>query len=164
MNWSNLLKAQAELDARIIGEKKLEGQDLFTNKVEALLCEIQETANETRCFKHWSNKGPEMEKALEEAADTLHFILSLGNDLEVDPKEIAKQPARLYEDLTSQFIALSYVSSCIAMFNDKKRYYAETVSLFKGLVALLGFDEAQLELAYYLKNKTNHERQASGTY
>ena len=162
MNYEQLFEAQRKLDAHIVGEKKLEGQDLFANKVEALLCEIQETANETRCFKHWSNKGPEMEKALEETADSLHFVLSLGNDLNITHEAVVKQPARLYEDLTSQFIALSYVVTCIAMYNDKQRYYMETISLFKGLVTLLGFTDEQLELAYHMKNKTNHERQATG--
>jgi len=152
---------QAELDSKIVEGKGLEGQDLFTNKVEALLCEIQETANETRCFKHWSNKGPDMANALEETADSFHFVLSLGNDLDIDPEEVANQKARAYEDLTSQFIALSYVATCMAMYNDKKRYYLEVVSHFKGLVGLLGFTEEQLEQAYYDKNKVNHERQAS---
>ncbi|RHW38720.1 dUTPase [Lysinibacillus yapensis] len=161
MNYQKLFKAQAALDAHIIGEKNLEGQDLFTNKVEALLCEIQETANETRCFKHWSNKGPEMDKALEETADSFHFVLSLGNDLGIDPEQVAKQPARVYKDLTEQFIALSYAAVCIAMFNERQLYYFETISLFKGLVNLLGFTEEQLEEAYYDKNKVNHERQAT---
>lgn len=162
MNYAKLFKMQSELDSKIVEGKGLEGQDLFTNKVEALLCEIQETANETRCFKHWSNKGPEMEKALEEAADSLHFVLSLGNDLKIDPEEVVNKKLLAYEDLTSQFIALSYVVSCIAMYNDKKRYYLETISLFKGLVALLGFTEEQLEEAYYKKNEVNHVRQATG--
>lgn len=162
MNYDRLFEAQRVLDEHIIGEKNLEGQDLFTNKVEALLCEIQETANETRCFKHWSNKGPSMDNALEETADSFHFVLSLGNDLNIDAEKVAKQPARLYNDLTSQFIALSYVVSCIAMYNDKQRYYMETISLFKGLITLLGFTEEQLEEAYYKKNEVNHERQATG--
>lgn len=50
----------------------------------------------------------------------------------------------------------------MAMFNEKAKYYFETISLFKGLVHLLNFTEDQLEQAYYDKNKTNHERQATG--
>ena len=161
MNYQKLFEAQRKLDEHIITEKKLEGLDLFHNKVEALLCEIQECANETRCFKHWSNKEPDIENALEETADSYHFILSLGNDLNVKPEDVAKQPARVYEDLTSQFIALSYAVSCMAMFNEKAKYYFETISLFKGLVHLLNFTEGQLEQAYYDKNKENHERQES---
>lgn len=162
MNYIKLFQMQAELDSKIVEGKQLEGVDLFNNKVEALLCEIQETANETRCFKHWSNKGPNMENALEELSDCLHFVLSLGNDLNIDIEKVAKQPARLYKDLTEQFIAISYTTTCIAMYNDKEMYFFETIALFKGLVTLLRFTEEQLEQAYYDKNKVNHDRQVTG--
>lgn len=51
----------------------------------ALLVEIGELANETRCFKYWSNKpASEREVILEEYVDGLHFILSIGIDLGID--------------------------------------------------------------------------------
>lgn len=161
MNYQKLFEAQQQLDNHIIEKKKLQEQDLFNNTVEALLCEIQETANETRCFKHWSSKEPNQAKVLEETADSFHFILSLGNKLNVDPTEVKKQPARVYDNLTDQFIVLSYTVSLIAMFGDKKRYYFETISIFKGLLHLLNISEEQLEEAYYKKNKVNYERQES---
>ena len=40
----------------------IEGQNLFYNTILALQVEIGELANETRCFKHWSNKGPSEKK------------------------------------------------------------------------------------------------------
>lgn len=200
MNYIKLFQMQAELDSKIVEGKQLEGVDLFNKKVQALLTEIQETANEWRGFKFWSKDqeprvckiircedcggqgfflgysnsqidcekcvGTGIEKEfnplLEETVDTAHFIYSLGNDLAIDPEEVANQLARAYDDLTSQFIALSYVATCMAMYNDKKRYYLEVVSHFKGLVALLGFTEGELETAYYSKNKINHDRQATG--
>ncbi|MEK4283238.1 MULTISPECIES: dUTP diphosphatase [unclassified Ureibacillus] len=161
MNYPKLFEAQRKLDDHIITEKNLQGQDLFHNKIEALLCEIQECANETRCFKHWSNKEANMENALEEAADSFHFILSIGNDLNIKPEDVEKQKARIYEDLTLQFIILTYTVTCMAIFNDKIRYYFEAISIFKGLMCSLKFTENQLEEAYYKKNKVNYERQAS---
>ncbi|MGG4036085.1 dUTP diphosphatase [Paenibacillus cisolokensis] len=50
-----MYEMQKELDARIIREKGLEGQDLLPNTVLALQVEIGELANEWRGFKHWSN-------------------------------------------------------------------------------------------------------------
>lgn len=50
-----LYELQKKLDARIIKEKGLEGQDLLPNTVLALQVEIAELANEWRGFKHWSN-------------------------------------------------------------------------------------------------------------
>lgn len=159
MNYQKLFEAQSKLDEHIINEKNLQGQDLLKYKVEALLCEIQETANEVRDFKYWSNKPPNMEKVLEETVDVLHFILSLGNDLNISSSIVEEQPARVYEDLTEQFIALSYTAVCIAIYNNKKIYFLETIKMFKGLVHLLGFTNEQLEQAYYKKNRLNYQRQ-----
>lgn len=164
MDYDKLFEAQQKLDEHIINEKNLKGQDLLKYKVEALLCEIQETANEVRDFKYWSNKPPNMENALEETVDVLHFLLSIGNDLNVTPSSVEEQPAWVYQDLTEQFLALSYTAACIVMFMDKEMYYLETIKLFKGLVHLLKFTNEQLEQAYYDKNKENHNRQESGTY
>src|SRR5690554_2881330 len=134
MNYQKLFESQRKLDEHIIAEKQLEGQDLFHNKVEALLCEIHECANEERSWKYWSKDQKMRTKVgvvcpscdgkgriddepcrtctggivgyenplLEEAADSFHFILSIGNDLNLNVKseDVAKQPARVYEDLT----------------------------------------------------------------
>ncbi len=51
---SELYEMQKVLDAHIIEQKKLEGQDLLPNTVLALQVEIGELANEWRGFKHWS--------------------------------------------------------------------------------------------------------------
>ncbi|WXG84199.1 dUTP diphosphatase [Paenibacillus glucanolyticus] len=51
-----MYEMQKELDAKIIREKGLEGQDLLQNTVLALQVEIGELANEWRGFKHWSNR------------------------------------------------------------------------------------------------------------
>lgn len=50
-----LYEMQKVLDARIIKEKGLEGQDLLPNTILALQVEIAELAQEWRGFKHWSN-------------------------------------------------------------------------------------------------------------
>lgn len=61
-----LYEMQKDLDARIIKEKGLEGQDLLTNTVLALQVEIAELANEWRGFKHWSNdREPRIEVEVE---------------------------------------------------------------------------------------------------
>ncbi|WP_027416479.1 dUTP diphosphatase [Aneurinibacillus terranovensis] len=55
MNLSKLFEMQRELNAHIIKEKGLEGQDLMPNTILALQAELGELANEWRGFKHWSN-------------------------------------------------------------------------------------------------------------
>ena len=56
MNVKKLCEMQKVLDDRIIKEHQLEDKNLEENKILALLVEISELANETRCFKHWSTE------------------------------------------------------------------------------------------------------------
>jgi dimeric dUTPase (all-alpha-NTP-PPase superfamily) len=55
MNLAKLFELQRELDARIVREKGLEGQDILPNKILALQVELGELANEWRGFKYWSS-------------------------------------------------------------------------------------------------------------
>lgn len=55
MNLLKLFEMQKELDAKIIKEKGLEGQDLTDYMIAALFAELGETLNEWRGFKVWSN-------------------------------------------------------------------------------------------------------------
>ena len=78
MNLQQLFTMQKELDDFIEQTQNIQ-QDVFQEKGLALLVELAELANETRCFKFWSTKGPSArEVILEEYVDSIHFILSLG--------------------------------------------------------------------------------------
>src|SRR3954451_21625663 len=80
MNVKRLSEMQKVLDDRIIKEHQLEDKNLEENKLLGLLVEISELANETRCFKHWSKKGPSgVSLLLEEFVDSLRFFLSIAN-------------------------------------------------------------------------------------
>lgn len=56
LTLEQMYEMQKALDAKIIKEKGLEGQDLLQNTVLALQVEIGELANEWRGFKHWSTR------------------------------------------------------------------------------------------------------------
>src|SRR6185437_10161779 len=78
MNFSTLFTMQRELDTFIQTNQDVK-RDVFKEKGLALVVELAELANETRCFKFWSTKGPsERAVILEEYVDSIHFILSLG--------------------------------------------------------------------------------------
>ncbi|MBM7869320.1 dimeric dUTPase (all-alpha-NTP-PPase superfamily) [Clostridium pascui] len=88
---SELYELQNELDKYILEKKnkQLMPKQLLTDTLLALQVEVSELANETRCFKHWSNKGPSSKDViLEEYVDILHFFLSVGNQLGFSAKEI----------------------------------------------------------------------------
>lgn len=54
MNFVKLFETQAKLDGRILTQKKLQGRDLLSEKILALLTELGECANEQRSWKFWS--------------------------------------------------------------------------------------------------------------
>src|SRR5699024_11734252 len=79
MNWNELYEMQRKLDMYIEENHSLVKEGIFPKKLLALLVELGELANETRCFKFWSTKPPSQKQViLEEYVDVLHFILSLG--------------------------------------------------------------------------------------
>src|SRR5690625_2367570 len=81
MNFTRFFSIQKGLDDTILKEKEITIPPDKINKIVALLVEIGEMANETRCFKYWSNKEPSKKKViLEEYVDCMHFLLGIGND------------------------------------------------------------------------------------
>ncbi|MEA4826133.1 MAG: dUTP diphosphatase [Clostridium sp.] len=163
MNLSKLFQLQHTLDERIVEEHNLQGKHLFPNKILALQVEVSELANETRCFKFWSNKGPSpKEKILEEYVDCLHFILSLGleknySDVELnlrydtsDNVELTKHFVNIYIDI-NDFVVCSSKDNYKTLFED-----------FLCLGSDLGFSYEEIEKAYFEKNSINHKRQDDG--
>lgn len=162
MNWETLFKMQQELDQRIEVEHGLENEDLFRRKVMALLVELGELANETRCFKFWSTKPPkEDEIILEEYVDGLHFILSLGLEkgYRYSPQEDGHNSVDV--DLTEQF---HKVYGEVHLFQESPNdlHYQQLFKTFLNLGVKLGFSEQSIQDAYYHKNEVNHERQENG--
>ena len=162
MNLQKLFEMQHKLDQHIEKEHpQQEGENRRRKKILALLVEIGELANETRCFKFWSVKPPApRERQLEEAADILHFILSIGNDLKIDGEQTIK-PHKLAA-LESQFLWLFECVQCLYTEElDQEATWIETMDVFSGLIEMLGFTWEQIEEAYYRKNEINHARQVN---
>lgn len=101
---------------------------------------------------------------LEEYVDGLHFILSIG--LEIDETNplinvplYAKEPS-----IEKQFLLvfecvwkMKYINYC----KDLKRY-EDLINVFLGLGEMLGFTMEEVEQAYFEKNAINHQRQEAG--
>lgn len=161
MNFSVLFNMQQELDAKIQAQHQLENENLVDRKILALLVEIGELANETKCFKFWSLKPPAAtDIILEEYVDGIHFILSLGLEMEIDTNMsfLEQESSRT---LTEQFlIVYETVSSCKneQSISNYKKMFEEYLLLGK----LLGFSSEQVEKAYVSKNEVNHQRQQQG--
>lgn len=151
---------QKELDSFIENTQQI-SRDVFQEKGLALMVELAELANETRCFKFWSTKGPsERAVILEEFVDSIHFILSLGLERGLDGLEqwpIVQEK----EELTTLFLKTQDVILAFIRNPIVETYVA--VWECYGLIAYnLGFTFDDIVHAYIEKNEENYNRQRRG--
>ena len=154
---TDLYKKQRELDEEIAKNHGVTYQSTRNKRTLALLVELGEFANATRTFKYWSNKGPESkERVLDEFADGLHFILSLGIDqgFEVDSIDVEDDDSSLTDTLLRTYELTSKFYS----FQTQSNYLSVFVSYLKCLFKI-GCTWEEARNAYYLKLKENHVRQ-----
>ena len=159
MNLDRMFEMQGYLDRRIRYSRRLMGENLISKKVLALQVEIAELAQEVGdAWKYWKTPRPRnRERVLEELVDVLHFLLSIGLDIGIDPNErpIYAFQRRERSDLFD------------AMFDMARICYIPeqwhwTVCVYLGLCDMLGFDWDKIEAAYIAKNDLNLTRQEQG--
>lgn len=157
MNLTDLFVKQAELDATIAANHNISYETTRSRRIMALIVEIGELANATRCFKYWSNKPSESkEVVLDEYADGLHFFLSLGVDIKTNKKEYNRTKCK--ENLTEQFHEVYTRIDNFKKHQDDKTYI-KAFQAFLNLLPLLGYRWKDLEKAYYKKLGINYVRQ-----
>ena len=162
MDFQELFTMQKGLDEHIERKHQLQKEDLFERKVLALLVELGELANETRCFKYWSLKpSSPQETVLEEYVDGVHFILSLGIDCGFEQELDYSASVKNKASLTEQFL---FVYELVSIFKASKSLadYKQLFQAYIHLGELLGFDSKATKKAYIVKNEVNYERQEQG--
>jgi len=180
INLSELFRAQKLLDKRIVDEHNLHGQDLLPKKILSLQVELAELAQEWRGFKFWSRDqeprtkevlgwvNPQKYKnpLLEEFADCLHFILSIGNDISLVNVSIKnleggfKDTLECFRHCNNWVVNLDYTLHETACYiSTIEKVYENLISIFLELGEMLGFTPEQIEKSYYAKNAINHQRQ-----
>ncbi|MBU8879654.1 dUTP diphosphatase [Bacillus sp. FJAT-29790] len=162
MNYRKLFDMQTGLDQHIETKHQLQAEDLFDRKVLALLVELGELANETRCFKFWSLKpSSPKETVLEEFVDGVHFILSLGIECGFDQENNYSVDLLKKESATEQFL---FVFEQISKFRTSRSMedYKKLFQAYLDLGELLGFNAEETEKAYMDKNEVNYQRQQDG--
>ena len=155
-----------ELDDYIIKKHNLENEDLLNKRVLACLVEIGEQCNENQSFKYWKqNKNIERAKVAEELVDVLHFLLSIGNLLNItvdDNVNAHIERAAQTGDVDYQYITLMNLISNIALFHRteyKIHNWKFALSTFIGLYQMLGFGTGFIEAEYDKKHEENYARQ-----
>lgn len=153
---TKLFEVQARLDEKIsVNHPIEEGEDRLEKKVAALLVEIGEALNEWRGFKFWStDKVAREKKLLEELVDCLHFILSIGLDLQLEDEIVVAPFSHENRAIEYTFIQLMQI--------DWIEDYETGFDLFLGFCQLMEFTPTQLYVEYFAKNEINHQRQEQG--
>lgn len=160
MELTTLFTMQRALDA-YIQKKQSVTVDVFKEKGLALLVELAELANETRCFKFWSIKGSsEQNVILEEYVDSIHFLLSLGIERDLDTLE--KWPdGEIEGDLSEVFLQTFH--SIHKFIHEKDMPSYTNVWIHYGAIAKkLKITYTDIMKAYLEKNEENYKRQQSG--
>ena len=152
-----LFKAQAKLDATIAENHGISYETTRPRRIMAAYVEIGELANATRCFKYWSNKGPEEDDiVLDEFADGLHFLLSLGIDrgYETDTIEVEDDDLSLTDSLIKSYdLAVQYNS------HQTRENYVSLFANYLRALYKIGYSWKEAKEAYYTKLAENHHRQ-----
>lgn len=152
-----LFSLQKGLDEEIHQKHNVTYESTHYKRILALLVELGEFANETRCFKFWSLK-PASEKGviLDEYADGMHFFLSLGIPLGVE--KYAHTFVKEDHELTLQILkTYSLVSDLLSSYDEQ--HYALAFSSFLNLLPLLGYSGDDAIAAYKKKLAVNYQRQ-----
>ena len=157
INLNRLYEKQAELDQRIADNHNVTYASTRERRILALLVEIGEFANATRCFKYWSNKSSEPQDiVLDEYVDGLHFFLSLGVDINVSKREY--NHTKHSDNLTGQILEVYRLASIFLKKQDEKSYI-KAFQAFINITPLLKVRWLTIEKAYYKKLGENYSRQ-----
>lgn len=162
MNVKLLYQMQKELDSHIESQHNLQSENLIDRKILALLVELGELANETRCFKFWSKRPSSSEQVvLEEFVDGLHFILSLGIAFGFGRDSLHIENKQLGRTAVDQFLEI-YKTISSLQHNPTQAIYEKLFIEYIELGQILGFSFEQVMQAYISKNEVNFKRQEQG--
>ena len=160
MQLTKLFSMQRELDTYIQNNRE-EQSDVFQEKGLALLVELGELANETRCFKFWSTKGPsENAVILEEYVDSIHFLLSLG--IEKNLQMLTDWPEGKVEGELTQLFLETIKAIHHFLYDLTMDSYKQVWIHYGAIAKKLGFTNEDIISAYLAKNEENYNRQKTG--
>ncbi|ALD66698.1 dUTP diphosphatase [Spiroplasma cantharicola] len=161
-NLIYLKEKQILLDKYIIDTKKIVvDKKIIKKKIIAFLVEVSEFINEYREFKYWSNKpASERSVILEELIDCLHFIISLGIDVNFD-----------FLKFNNKIIKTSNIDTWSINVYRKTLIFEEKFNLesydhlldeFLSIMYILKITTDEIINIYNKKNEINFNRQDSG--
>ena len=157
IDFTELFQKQLELDLDIQNRHGVTYEETLGRRFLSLYVEIGELANATRCFKYWSNKPSEpRERVMDEYADGLHFLLSLGIALDIKEKQFEQFEAD--KDLSNLFLDMYEAIAKLTNRKDEESY-KETFIIFLKIASSLKMNKDDIFASYLLKLGENYHRQ-----
>jgi dimeric dUTPase (all-alpha-NTP-PPase superfamily) len=161
VNITKLLEMQKELDIAIAQNLGMEDEfnsvEIVDQRVFALKVELGEFANEVGFFKYWKRSHVvNQEATLEEWADVLHFLLSVGNSrkytfiTEIHPEKWELVPV----GVLFQYMMNNQYDSSGKWLNAMEQLFCIGLKL--------GYTEQEMIQAYKEKREENFARQKRG--
>ncbi|MFS0904141.1 dUTP diphosphatase [Priestia aryabhattai] len=104
----------------------------------------------------------EEDLVLKELVDCLHFVLSIGLELEERFLDILREVE--YKPVFKEHLSMEhhFISLMMRDWSDTPDNYISGVRQFLGLCIMLGYTWEQIMAAYLEKNQENHYRQMNG--
>lgn len=152
---------QNKLDNTILKNFNLTEIQTFEKRILAFLIELSEFINKEKDFKYWSKKKVIKKNILlEEYADGIHFLISIGNTLKINFNNyLYKYPIKNNQiTLTQLYLKCFEVYINFIKIKNEKRYF-NVLNIFFALAKKMNFTEKELILSYKKKIKINYKRQ-----
>ena len=152
--FKKILKVNQELD-KVFDEKYSTDKNYYNKNCIALLIELGEFINETKCFKYWSIKSPNMDNVLEEYADCITMTLSFFTHLNVELDNIPN-----HSDIDDIFILINEIfkDATNMIDNGNGELIKKIFSNLLYLGELLKLNKQEIYNACYKKMKIIDER------
>lgn len=158
MNWNEIYIKNKRLDD-IFFEKFKNDEKMFEKNCIELIVEIAEFANESRCFKYWSNKSMKKEETLEELADCIMVCLYFYNYLNIDEVKI-----KTYDFSSDVLICLNDVFklSTLLIDNVNEKIVIKIFSYLIYIGSLINLEEKEIYEACLRKIEKQEKRLEEG--
>jgi dimeric dUTPase (all-alpha-NTP-PPase superfamily) len=167
MNLTKVYEMQRELDQAIekvlVKEKKghfsLSDELVVENRKYAFQVELMEFANEVGFFKYWKRSHKmNIEKALEEFVDCIHFLVSLAITRKWNLFITEVEAVNFWEECPIDELFYMLRENGL----DSSGKYIQAFQVLLGIARKLGWSDDDILASYIFKNSINRDRLARG--
>lgn len=157
LKW--LSEQQEFLDNKILEKHNLTlDHDMFRKKLIAFWVELGEYANEEKSFKYWKQGSPGARNVqLEEYIDGLHFIISIGNQINFNFEHFNFNDLGYKNNIDCYFELIQDLTSLVN--NPNSETFANIFNAFLQIAKVQNYSEDELIETYKAKHEKNQQRQ-----